>query len=405
MSPVIAYLTDVEGAWSKLVDFCRDNPHVSLVDDRLEVAAGALFVFGGDAIDRGPAARRVVATLLAARTAQPERVVLLAGNRDINKLRLVRELRGSPPERAPRELAASRGQLLRWIFAHTMGAAQALDHRRAELRAEGRADDDDAAASSYLDDLRPEGASSRYLAACRLAFRCGETLFVHGAVDAGSLGFVPGCAVRIAEPDAWVTALDAFYAASVASFRAAPDDRAGYASLIAYQAPLRGQRDNPTSVVYGRLTDDDDTPVLPAPEVIAALRASGIRRLVVGHSPSGDCPAVLRDGEGFELVFGDNSYGRIERGSQIFVDPGLRIAGETELDGGERRRVAFAVADEPSDSPLGLRDERSGLLVKARLAGGDYLCFRSHRGRRVEQVAFSAAELASCRLSPPRRAR
>ena len=45
-------------------------------------------MFGGDAIDRGPGGRRIVRTLLAARRRYGDRVILLAGNRDINKLRL-----------------------------------------------------------------------------------------------------------------------------------------------------------------------------------------------------------------------------------------------------------------------------------------------------------------------------
>jgi hypothetical protein len=84
----IAYLTDVEGQWSKLESFATGNPFVRLdANGRLLVAPGARFVFGGDAIDRGPASRRIVLVLLEAKRRQPEQVVLLAGNRDINKMR------------------------------------------------------------------------------------------------------------------------------------------------------------------------------------------------------------------------------------------------------------------------------------------------------------------------------
>lgn len=53
LSPLIAYLTDVEGRWDKLVSFATGNPHVSLVDGELRLAERVTFVFGGDAIDRG----------------------------------------------------------------------------------------------------------------------------------------------------------------------------------------------------------------------------------------------------------------------------------------------------------------------------------------------------------------
>src|SRR5437868_1676624 len=88
----VAYVTDVEGMWTRLESFCADNDIVSLDNDgRLVVKDGATFVFGGDAIDRGPWSRRIVRTLLEAKTRQPSQVVMLAGNRDLNKLRLARE--------------------------------------------------------------------------------------------------------------------------------------------------------------------------------------------------------------------------------------------------------------------------------------------------------------------------
>ena len=69
----VAYLTDVEGMWSRVESFARRNPLVTLdADDHLHVENGALFVFGGDAIDRGPWGRRVVRALLDVKRRQPE---------------------------------------------------------------------------------------------------------------------------------------------------------------------------------------------------------------------------------------------------------------------------------------------------------------------------------------------
>ncbi|MEO7733075.1 MAG: metallophosphoesterase, partial [Kofleriaceae bacterium] len=120
---MLAYVTDVEGRWDKLVSFAEGNPHVWLDGTALRLADGVTFVFGGDAIDRGPHGRRIVATLLAARRDYGDRVVLIAGNRDLNKLRLVRDL-VTPPAGAPP--GATRGALLRWIFQATMGAPRAF---------------------------------------------------------------------------------------------------------------------------------------------------------------------------------------------------------------------------------------------------------------------------------------
>ena len=389
----IAYLTDVEGQWSKLESFATGNPFVSLdADGRLLIAPGARFVFGGDAIDRGPASRRIVLALLEAKRRQPEQVVLLAGNRDINKMRLLTELSGLPPASMPDQVR-SRGPaaLLRWIFDNTMGAPHAFQHRADELEASGSAHDDESVVHSFLDDLSPSGALTEYLCACQLAYREQHTLFVHGDVTAESLGYVPEAARRFDDVAEWVSGLNAFYARQCAAFRAREFE--GYAALVAYQAPVPGTRLNQASVVYGRPTDELGNPVLPPPEVVAALRSAGVARVVLGHTPSGDCPTLLRDDSGFELVLADNSHGRVESASQLLLDDDPRFLGKSLLDSGELVEILTRLRSAGSDSPLGLRDAR-GRLVRARLERGDYLTFRGLSGYRVEQSALPESELA-----------
>ena len=400
--PEIAYVTDVEGRWDKLESFARQNPLVAIdAGGRIDVRGGAVFVFGGDAIDRGPDGRRVVAALLEAKQRRPDRVVLLAGNRDINKMRLVRELAGYPPQRTPEELrSAGRGRLLRWIFEHTMGAREAFEHRRAELERAGLPAGDDDVPASFLADLAPDGPLTRYLAACQLAWKSGSTLFVHGGVTAESLGAVPGIAARVTDLDEWIGLLNAFCARQVAAFqqRVYVAGAPAWAELVDYQAPRPGTRLNQASVVYGRPTDDLGNPRLPERRVIEALARARVTRVVVGHTPSGDCPAVVRD-DGFELILADNSYGRIETGSKLLLDEHGGIAsGLAVLDGGERVEVRFEL--DRADPLLGKRDIATGRLVKARLARGDYLLFRGLPGYRVEQLAVPAAAIDAAALEP-----
>jgi hypothetical protein len=393
----IAYLSDVEGQWSKLETFAQDNALVSLdAEGRLVVAAGALFVFGGDAIDRGPEGRRIVEALLEVKRRQPDQVILLAGNRDINKMRLVRELDGHPPNGAP---SGTRAELLRWIFMRTMGAHRAFEHRRTELGGSGVSDE--RVADSFLEDLAPGGPLRAYLSACQLAFRHRATLFVHGAVTRESLGSVPEESERAPSVEAWIDRLNGFYARSMDAF--ARGDEPGYRSLVAYQAPKAGTRTNPASVVYGRPCDAAGAPRLPAREVTRALENEGLRRLVVGHTPSGDSPAVLRD-EGFTLVLADNSYGRTEPGSKVLIDDAaIRIAGAAVLDGGERVSIGFTITDDEAGSPLGLVERATGRLVKAPLADGHYLLFRTTSDRAFEQIATPESALGMERLAPPPR--
>lgn len=365
---MISFVTDLEGQWDKLVTFASANPYVSLVDDELVLADEASFVFGGDAIDRGPAGQKLVRTLTAAKRRYGERVVLLAGNRDINKLRLVREIDAPRPGAT----GGSTAERLRWTFEHTMGAPHAFEFRAQELGTS----DPDAVVASFRADVAGDGELRTYLELAQLAHRSGTTLFVHGGISAANLFTTPG-APRAASVDAWVSALNTFYRAQLAS--ADPE------ALIAYQAPLPGTHANETSVVYARPTDDLGDPILPGPEVIAALRANGISRIVVGHTPSGDCPAVIRSGD-FELVLADNSYGRIEHGSQLAItDEAIAVRGWTKLDDGATEIVDLA-ARRDSGGPLGTHDPE-GLLIKSRLRDGRYLRFRSLGDHRVQQIA------------------
>src|SRR5262249_36771926 len=151
----------------------------------------------------------------------------------------------------------------------------AFAHRAAELAATGSPSDDETVVQSYLDDLAPGGALRRYLGECRLGFRMGATLFLHGGVTAENRGVVPG-APAAGDVDGWLAALDRFYRAELSELAAerTPDE------LIAYQAPHPGTHDNQHSVVYARPTDELGNPHLPDADVIAWLAASGIDRVV-----------------------------------------------------------------------------------------------------------------------------
>ncbi|MFO0592595.1 MAG: metallophosphoesterase [Polyangiaceae bacterium] len=404
---LVAHVTDVEGKWDKIADLARDNPAVSLEGDRLVLADGASFVFGGDAIDRGPWSRRVVATLLDAKERYGDRVVLLAGNRDINKMRLARELLGHPPKRTPPEIVAQgRVALLRWIFQNTMGAKDAFEMRRAELANAGANPvSDEDVVQSFLDDVQPDGALARYLAACQLAHRVDLTLFVHGAVTAENLGVVPGAPGRCGTADEWAASLNAFYRAQIEAFR---DRRLGahgeplWAPLVDYQAPLPGTRLHQGSVVYGRPADPLGNPSLPPRAVVEALQRDGIGRVVVGHTPSGDAPTVLVD-DGFQLVIADNSYSRRERGNQLVIDgERLRARGLCRLDDGAEHAVTCELHDLSARGPIGLRDASTGRLVKGRLVSGELLAFRFREAFTAEQIAIKEEEASRLPLVPPR---
>ncbi|MFP2927489.1 hypothetical protein ACLESO_20290 [Pyxidicoccus sp. 3LG] len=404
--PSVAYLTDVEGLWNKLTRFCEGNPLVSLEDgERLVVAPGATFVYGGDAIDRGPDGQRVVRTLLEAWRRQPSQVVLLAGNRDINKLRLVRELRGHPPTRTPPELrGAPRPVLLRWIFENTMGARGAFDFRKAELSRSGAPVSDEDVVDSYLEDLGPGGALRDYLSACQLVHRTGNTLFLHGGLHEDSLARVPSRG-HVEGVDAWSEGLNQWYREQLAAFREErydADGKPAWEAVIAYQAPTPGHRINTASVVYGRMADERNHPTLPSPGVIETLARSGIHRLVVGHTPSGDCPSLLVD-DAFELLLADNSHGRVDGASRVFLgDDRVHLEGAVKLDDGRLEQVRFEHRLGDTSGPLGRQLLDTGQLVKGPLLSGEWLLFRALPEFRIEQLAVDPGTLVGRPLGPAR---
>ena len=63
----VLFLSDVEGRWDKLVDFCADNAWVRLEGERLSLSPGATLVFGGDTIDDTRAAVTAYLKLLKKR--------------------------------------------------------------------------------------------------------------------------------------------------------------------------------------------------------------------------------------------------------------------------------------------------------------------------------------------------
>lgn len=96
----IGYCTDTEG---NLDYFCRlvESPGSVLrwqdpsTRTELELADdGCYFVHGGDAVDKGPGDVRLCRMFVSLKRRHPERVFLLVGNRDLNKLRYSAELAG-----------------------------------------------------------------------------------------------------------------------------------------------------------------------------------------------------------------------------------------------------------------------------------------------------------------------
>jgi hypothetical protein len=205
--------------------------------------------------------------------------------------------------------------------------------------------------------------------------------------------------------DAWGEALNRWYGEQLEAFAAQrfePDGTPAWEPVIAYQAPSPGTRINTASVVYGRMADEHNHPCLPSQALISTLKREGIHRLVVGHTPSGDCPSVLRE-EDFELILADNSYGRVEGASQVFLrGDSVYVEGRARLDTGQQEQVRFQLALGDDSSFIGRKLLDTGQLVKGPLESGGWLLFRSLPGWRIEQLSAQSGALAGRSLGPSR---
>lgn len=383
----VTYVTDVEGNLDFFERFVELSP-VLRYDEKgeLELVGGdSFFVFGGDAVDKGPGDIRLCRQLVSLKQRFPGRVFLLVGNRDLNKLRYTAELSEAdmarPIDEIPRahwdpkatnlrehlekvaaqtgvsvEAANTRAERVKYMHQHTLGCAETFEFRRQEMALlEGRPEatiSDEEVVDNFIHDVAsPEGALRQYLEHGSVGAVIGNTLFVHGAIDRITMGFVPAPRTPFENPSEkppagafkedlgeWVEAMNAYLQEGLKDHAERPfwdaerKSRGGEA-LMALQNRCAMWGRTVISNCYsdgGIITNpaaekhraaawaaaETDALKFEAacsnpkdPEVAAWLLKNQIRRVVVGHKPSGDSPAVLSAAyTGVEIVSGDTSF-------------------------------------------------------------------------------------------------
>jgi hypothetical protein len=90
----VSYVTDVEGNFNYFRNVINQSPSVSLspCETKLELTDRHGLVFGGDLFDKGKHDIRLANLICDLKEKYPDRVWLLMGNRDINKMRLSSEM-------------------------------------------------------------------------------------------------------------------------------------------------------------------------------------------------------------------------------------------------------------------------------------------------------------------------
>lgn len=415
---VIGYVSDVEGNKDYWESYISISEVLSRgVDGGLVLKDGCSFVFGGDAVDKGPGDMAVVKDLLDLKKRYPERVFLLIGNRDANKLRFTSELddaywskhelledsgclcywvdeakRVSPKTFLEKDGGTdTRVNRLRWMLKETMGCDTTFEMRRKELAARqsvsgssAEAVTDEEVLESFLASVRPGDGNAfmlHYLQAAQLAAVVGDVLFVHGAVNEKNMGRVPGVADRVDDVREWAQQLNAWCQAQVAEY-ANSDGK----WLVEPSGGKRGQRAADDLMDYGVPGGNDGKTVVYATflvngnpvdltdEVTTYLNASGVKRMVVGHAPHGECPVVMNSTGKVTVVTADTSYSDMSaannRGKAV-SEVVLREE-STQVRGvlADGRAIAYAVpcpGSEPSQCFVGLQLKDQS-WIKAKLA-------------------------------------
>ncbi|CAB9523243.1 expressed unknown protein [Seminavis robusta] len=392
----LGYVTDVEG---NLDYFLRYVEHSKVLTIRqhtplkLELLSDCYFVFGGDAVDKGPGDIRLVRALVDLKRRYPDRVVLLVGNRDLNKLRLTAELAQDDMERPIRDIPPphwdpsapslleflqeklqqkeqqsttkttledlnTRVNRLHYMLQHTLGCPNTFEFRRQELTILTNNDviTDDQVLQSFLDEIKDEHGSLRqYLECAQVAVIIGHTLFCHGAVDVRTMQFVPRHDTKFENPSSqpppafmepnvhkWTHVLNQYLQVGLDDHRQRPywnsqrNSRGGealmalqnrpamwgrsiisncygdggcittHAAALEREARVIAQEETTNPLVFEKVCSD---PFDASVAEWLLLTQNSIRRVVVGHKPTGDCPAVLSAAyTGVEIVSADTSF-------------------------------------------------------------------------------------------------
>lgn len=336
----------------------------------IELKEGWRLVHGGDAVDKGGevgGSVRVVRSLVRLKHKYGERVTLILGNRDCNKIRVSSELGDAemepsrlhvvpgpfwvpegkrvPPVTFLRKMVGERDSVgaaevsdaalhdantkwnrLKWMLKETMGAAGEEERRRCELSQldGGRHISDEEVVASFLSSVSEGGWMREYMRVGQLAAIIDGSLFVHGGVvgsawEGGALdniGFVPGEPERIDGVANWVEKLNAWKDAQYEEWVAMPE-WSPPPETADVTSGLRGGNGlihycvgdgSPPSVVGGRHLEKRGMPRPLEAKLCATLVAENIFRLVVGHTPHGNSPTLVQCDEHLLIVMADTSY-------------------------------------------------------------------------------------------------
>lgn len=423
----IEYITDLEGRVEPLRALIEDGVLVEKPGGLLDFADDKRkIVFGGDLMDRGPHSVRLIRYLLNLKALYPDRVILLQGNRDLNKLSFLFEARDSMKAASNTEYrtfletkATEAGEgpdaieryntpanQVEW-WAKKFGLWKAVEFHQQELREiYSREFTLTEAATDYHDFItNPNREFLKYVRAGQLAYihvsaKESVQAFMHGGLPAQN-GFVPDSAKTYENIVEWANELNRWGRSSVdlildgvKTGRLSDQARKFviYSDAL-FDSSTQSVWKHDNSVIYGQRYKEDGNFRLPTPENLQWLKSNRVDLMVLGHSPAGNVPTPLR-GDGLMVFMGDTSYAPNGTATRITIDKSVVSVRGVLEDG---TAVRYTTSPKSKDM-LGLI--RGNETVVAKTGDGRYVTFRYDGYNRIEKV-YQESELKSQELKKP----
>lgn len=457
----ILFITDAEGNRSFFESAIAGSSTVKNTSHGLQFlpqpkAIKPHFIYGGDAVDRGPHDLWLLEKLVRFKELFPDQVTLIAGNRDINKGRFCIELdpkfirqrlianppaawlaatvhprnavieemkkRGIPAAQCNAitiqqfidQLSIQECQLLylRWMLKETMGCPYTFEYRRQELSAQSQGNiTDEEVLASFLTTMEPGGLQEQYLHHAQVAAIVPDTnvLTIHGALTAANIGLTPDMpddAARISSLDKYVAQLNHWYQRELAftlNFKSQQLTPPGFTPLDRAYLPIAGLRKNPTTADW--LGPQREFQTL-SPAVTSYLANNGIQAVLTGHQPTGNQAMILRADNTTLILNGDTGYSQVN--PQNPHDTRGNISHTLELLADKQQTQvsvqAHLATAQPTSTHLfvdkdGIHGDAyigkilsDGRLVQCQLAADQYGLIRQ-QGFRVEYSTASKEEL------------
>lgn len=449
----IFHITDMEGGASFFNFINKSNIVTYDPEHGIEfnkTCKNPYFIYGGDVTDHGSFDLAITKSLIDFKKRYPERVFLIAGNREITKNRFrielapefIRErlMHSKPPRWLVKEMQtvpldyviedmrrhniASNSQdmetiqkyvnalsiqecqliYLHWMLEKTMGCPDTFQCRREELAKNATVVTDADVLNSILKESSPEGLTGQYLQLAQIAAIVPNTgvLAMHGGLNPYNIGRIPDMPANDKSIDnarVWIKQYNNWFRNQVndwIDYKTTHLTDPAFTKLDDVSLPLHNV---PKSIMVADILDKDKQYSDVSPIVSEYLRKNNIQIVLTGHQQCGDHPAIVR---AENTVFINGDTGHDPRGDACHV---------IEIEATSRRAHASIrgtlsdktsvntqmtiTADKISGDPYIGRVLPDHRLVQCRLANGDYRLLQIKNRQAVNSIV-SQSEVEQC---------